>query len=240
MRCGVIGAVSDEVTLLFEELKASGSPVKASLRGNLEFHEGTLRGCPAVVVCCGVGKVNAALCAQILISDFAVDAIVNTGSAGGLAEGLAVLDMVVATDAVQHDFDVTAFGYPPGQIPGTDSPFWPADPGLRAAALKAFERSGKAPERRMVPGRVASGDAFVTEASMRERIARDFAPACVEMEGAAVAQVAAVNRVPFAILRSISDLAGHEATMSYEDFAVQAAHTSAGVVMEMLGILAST
>lgn len=246
MKYGIIGAVRDEVSLLFEALRDSGSPVRSSFRGNLEVHEGILAGCSVAIVCCGVGKVNAALCAQILISSFGVEAIINTGSAGGIDESLAVLDMVVCTDAVQHDFDVTAFGYPPGQIPGTDSPFWKADEKLREVALIAFDRaSGKtaaagtamAAGGKMIAGRIASGDAFVTDASLRARIISNFSPACVEMEGAAIAQVAAVNGIPFAILRSISDLAGHEASMSYEEFAVAAAHTSARVVMAMLDIL---
>jgi len=236
LKYGIIGAVRDEVSLLFEALRESGSPVQVSFRGNLEVHEGTLRGVPVAVVCCGVGKVNAALCAQILVSSFAVGAIINTGSAGGIDERLKVLDMVVCTDAVQHDFDVTAFGYPPGQVPGADSPFWPADERLREAALIAFDRAS-AGAGKMIAGRIASGDAFVTDAALRGRIVSDFSPACVEMEGAAIAQVAAINGIPFAVLRSISDLAGHEASMSYEEFAVAAAHTSARVVMAMLDIL---
>ncbi len=237
MKCGVIGAVRDEVSLLFEALRDSGEPVRVSYRGNLEVHEGVLGGTPVAVVCCGVGKVNAALCAQILISSFGVEAIINTGSAGGLDEGLRVLDMVVATDTVQHDFDVTAFGYPPGQVPGADSPFLRADERLREIALIAFDRAGKADGHRMVAGRIASGDAFVTDSALRARVVERFEPTCVEMEGAAIAQVAAANGVPFAILRSVSDLAGHEASMSYDEFAVRAAHVSARVVIAMLGIL---
>lgn len=237
MKVGVIGAVKDEVALLFEALRDSGHPVEVSFRGALEYHEGVLRGCPVAIVCCGVGKVNAALCAQTLVSSFGVEAIVNTGSAGGLAGELSVLDMVVATDAVQHDFDVTAFGYAPGQIPGTDSPFWPADERLREIALSAFDRVREGDTRKMIAGRVASGDVFVSNAAVRSRIAETFAPACVEMEGAAIAQVATVNGLPFAILRSVSDLAGKEADMSYDEFAVAAAHTSSRVVMEMLAIL---
>lgn len=237
MKVGVIGAVKDEVTLLFEALRDSGSPVRESFCGQLEIHEGMLGGCPVAIVCCGVGKVNAALCAQVLISEYGIEAIINTGSAGGLAEGLSVLDMVVATDAVQHDFNVTAFGYAPGQVPGTDSPFWAADGRLRDIALDAFDRADRTESRKMIAGRVASGDVFVTDVTLRSKIARDFAPACVEMEGAAIAQVASVNRIPFAILRSVSDLAGREADMSYEEFAVAAAHASSRVVMEMLAIL---
>jgi adenosylhomocysteine nucleosidase len=244
MKVGIIGAEKQEVTLLFAALSGSGDPVRVTKRGSLEFHEGTLSGCPSVVVCCGVGKVNAALCAQMLISEFGVECVVNTGSAGGTAEGLRVLDMVVCTDAVQHDFDTTPFGYKPGQIPGTDTPFFPADARLRSIALEAHGRviardaEAKAaagiPElHRMVEGRVASGDAFITDEIRRARIVSLFAPACVEMEGAAIAQVCAVNGIPFAVLRSISDLAGAEAGMSYEEFSRIASEISAHVVIEM-------
>jgi adenosylhomocysteine nucleosidase len=235
MKAGIIGAEKQEVELLFAALAESKSetPVTVSVRGNLEFHEGSLHGVPAVVVCCGVGKVNAALCAQILISEFAVTAIINTGSAGGLAEGLNVLDMVACTDAVQHDVDATVFGYKPGQVPGTDSPFFVADSRLRAAALAAFARVGGHEGSKMIEGRVASGDVFITDKTGRDRISSLFSPACVEMEGAAVAQVCAVNRVPFAILRSVSDLAGKDANMSYEEFSRRASQVSARVVIEM-------
>jgi len=231
MKPGIIGAEKQEVEMLFAEMSSSGKKIYVAHRGSLEFHEGILNGCPAVVVCCGIGKVNAALCAQILISEFSVDAVINTGSAGGLSPELAVLDMVVATDAVQHDFDTTPFGYQPGQIPGTDSPYFIADETLRSAALDAFSRvehSGK-----MVAGRIASGDAFITDEARRDRIVSLFHPACVEMEGAAIAQVCTVNRVPYIIIRSISDLAGKEAGMSYEEFSRRASLVSARVVIEM-------
>ena len=125
MTVGIIGAVAQEVELLFEDLASSGSPVRKVTLGSLEFHEGILDGCPVVIVCGGVGKVNAALCAQMLVSVFSVDAIVNSGSAGGLDPRLRVLDMVVSTDAVHHDMDATWFGYKPGQVPATPSPFLP-------------------------------------------------------------------------------------------------------------------
>jgi len=185
-----------------------------------------------VIVCAGVGKVNAAVCAQILISVFGVQGIINTGSAGGLSSGLAVLDMVVSTDLVQHDVDATAFGYSPGQIPGTVSPFFESDARLRRIALDSFGRTGC--PGRMVEGRIASGDVFVHDPALRGRIISLFAPDCVEMEGAAVAQACAVNGIPFVILRSISDLAGEGAGMTYDDFSEKASHTSSLVVRGML------
>lgn len=239
MKLGIIGAEKQEVELLFAELLKSDQMVQVTKRGSLEFHAGGLNGCPVVVVCCGIGKVNAALCAQMLISEFCVDSVINTGSAGGLAQELSVLDMVVSTDMVQHDFDTTPFGYKPGQIPGTESPFFVADAELRKIALQSYKRvssmvsdvpfTGK-----MFEGRIATGDAFITDETRRERIVSLFHPSCVEMEGAAIAQVCVANNVPFVILRSISDLAGKDAGMSYDEFSKRASHVSAHVVMEML------
>lgn len=235
MKIGVIGAEKQEVELLFSALAGSSIPVKVVKRAGLEFHEGVLENCPVVIVCCGIGKVNAAICAQILFSEFSVGAVINTGSAGGIAEELAVLDMVVSTDAVQHDFDTTVFGYQPGQIPGQTTPYFQADAGLRKKALEAFARVSKAGK--MIEGRIASGDAFITDEARRAKIVSTFSPACVEMEGAAVAQACAANGVPFVVLRSVSDLAGKGAGMSYEAFSRIASHVSANVVMEMLKTL---
>ncbi len=235
MKIGIVGAVDQEVELLLAEMRDSGARVGVVHRGGLKYHEGMLAGCEAIVVCCGVGKVNAALCAQTIVSEFGATHVINTGAAGGLAEGLRVFDMIASTDAVQHDFDTTAFGYALGQIPGNDSPFFLADPLLRACALRAFalipegERKGA-----MLEGRVATGDVFVAAEALRNRIRTAFSPACVEMEGGAVAQVCALNGVPFLILRSISDLAGHEATVSYDDFSRDASRISARVVLGMM------
>lgn len=246
MKLGIIGAEKQEVDLLIAELSFSNAQAATEKIGLLEFHEGLLHDCPVIVVCCGIGKVNAAMCAQMLISEFSVTAIINTGSAGGLAPGLSVLDMVVCTDAVQHDFDTTVFGYSPGQIPGTTSPFFASDPHLRALALSAFARvaSGTSTEggfkEKMIEGRIASGDAFIHDDSRRERIVSLFAPACVEMEGGAIAQVCAANGVPFIILRSVSDLAGKDAGMSYDEFSHIASKRSARVVIELISELEET
>lgn len=234
MKIGIIGAEKQEVELLFTALTFLGKSVAVTKRGPLEFHEGSLAGVSVVVVCCGIGKVNAALCAQILISEFAVSSLVNTGSAGGLDSALSVLDMVVSTDAVQHDFDTTIFGYKMGQVPGAESPFYTADETLRKIAMTAFSRA-EGMTGKMIEGRIASGDSFITDGNRRERIIELFSPQCVEMEGAAIAQVCTINKVPFVILRSISDLAGNDAGMAYDEFSKRASQASARVVIEMIG-----
>lgn len=238
---GIIGAEKQEVALLTSELTDG----RIEHHGGCEFQCGQIQGSPVVVVCCGIGKVNAALCTQILISVFKVDRIINTGVAGGLADSLSVLDMIVSTDTVEHDMDATFFGYSPGQVPGTDSPFCIADPVMIDAVHRAWEKRAQAValqedtghNHRLLAGRIASGDLFVSDPAARKRIIDLFSPVCVEMEGAAVAHVCTVNKTPFVVLRSISDLAGSEAHLSYEEFSPKAARISAALVIAMLEVL---
>lgn len=263
MKIGIIGAVQAEVELLIAEITRTqatdNQAVAISTAANLTFYQGLLNSAEVVVVCGGVGKVNAALCAQILISVFGVTSIINTGTAGGLGTNLAVLDIVASTDLVQHDVDASAFGYKKGQVPGLSSPFYLADKGMRTMALKAFAQldvftqgelllentqgvngEGNAfsdtfrINPKIVEGRIASGDQFVSSPEARTFISEAFKATCVEMEGAAIAQVCQINAIPFLILRSISDLAGEQAHMSYDDFAIKAAHISSHLVMAML------
>lgn len=240
MKIGVFGAEEQEVKLLKKHLVGEIKKI-----AGLSFFAGKIMGKDVVLVCSGIGKVNAALCCQILISEFKVDAVINTGAAGGLLEGINVFDMVVSTDAVQHDVDATAFGHPIGQVPMTKSPFWPADKKLKTLALKAFKAMQKESDDehiknlKLIEGRIASGDTFVSDKKLRERIIKEFNPACVEMEGAAAAQVCCINKIPFLILRSISDTAGKDeaAKISYEVFSAQAAKDSSLLVLQLLKML---
>ncbi len=247
---GIIGAEQQEVDLLCEKLEGAQ---EASIAG-IDFHCGTLFGVSVVIARCGIGKVNAALCVQIMADRFGASRIINTGSAGGTAEGLSVLDMVACTDAVQHDMDVTGAGYTAGQIPGVPVFSFAADEKMRRAALQVFagfdrafyerleaedaQSAGVFSRLKRLPlikeGRVASGDTFVSDDGLRSRIIAAFSPACVEMEGAAVAQAAWANGIPFLVLRSISDMAGSGAHLSYEDFSRLASRISAAVVLGMM------
>ena len=240
MKIGIFGAEEQEVKLLKKHLVGEIRKI-----AGLSFFAGKIMGKDVVLVCSGIGKVNAALCCQILISEFKVDALINTGAAGGLIEGLKVFDIVVSSEAVQHDVDATAFGYPIGQVPMTKSPFWPADKRLKNLAVKAFKALQKESDDehikdlKLIEGRIASGDAFVSDKKLRARIIKEFNPACVEMEGAAAAQVCSINKIPFLILRSISDTAGKDeaAKISYEVFSAQAAKDSSLLVLQMLKML---
>ncbi len=190
--------------------------------GKLRFYTGNLDGCPAVIAVSGIGKVNAAMTAEAMILTFGVTALLNTGVAGGLAEGLSVGDVVVADSVVQHDFDTTALGDPAGEIPGLGLVHIPADPQLFSLLLAAAEEEGAAPR----AGCIASGDLFVADAKHKAAIRQEFDAVACEMEGGALGQVAALNGVPFALMRAVSD--GGDG-MEYAQFAPMAANMSCRV-----------
>ena len=173
-----------------------------------------------------MGKVNAALCAQILRDCFGVTHLVNTGIAGSLCAELDIGDLVVSQDAMYHDFDCVHFGYPYGQVPGMDVTAFPADETLMAYAFAAAEAVNPGHTRM---GRIASGDKFVAEKSVKDAIIASTQGLCTEMEGAAIAQTAYRNGLPFVILRAISDKADDSAQMDYPTFERIAAHRCAEV-----------
>ncbi len=224
MKLGIIGAMDVEVATLKEKMEQA---VMAEHAGSA-YCEGILEGCPAVVVQCGVGKVNAALCAQILISEYGVTHIVNTGIAGSLNADLDIGDLVVSRDVMYHDFDCCHFGYPAGKVPGMDVVAFPADDQLRVFAASIAES--------LYPGhvklaRVASGDQFVCSKEKKAAIIEITGAWCTEMEGAAIAHTAYRNGVPFVILRAISDKADDSAEMDYPTFEAIAARRCADVAM---------
>ena len=226
MKLGIIGAMDVEVALLKEKMKN----VTAKDRAGSAYYEGTLEGAPAVVVQCGVGKVNAALCAQILISEFGVTHLVNTGIAGSLCADLDIGDLVVSQDAIYHDFDISYWGRAIGEVPGMGVVAFPADEAMIACAFDAAESVNPGHTR---IGRVASGDQFVCNKEKKEKIIADTSAQCTEMEGTAIAHAAYRNAVPFVILRAISDKADDSAEMDYPTFEAIAARRCAEVTMAM-------
>lgn len=216
-KTGIIGAMEIEVAQLKEAMENCRVVTKA----RMEFCEGTIEGKPVVVVRSGIGKVNAAVCTQILIDDFQVDAVINTGIAGSLDAKIDIGDIVISTDVLHHDMDAVNFGYAPGQIPQMDVFSFEADKELAALAEEICRRVN--PEISVFHGRVVSGDQFVADKAVKERIVSTFGGYCTEMEGAAIAQAAYLNNVPFVILRAISDKADDSATMDYPTFEKQAA-----------------
>lgn len=209
---GIIGAMPEEV----EQLKAEMSQVQVTDVAGMEFYRGLIGGKEVVVVRSGVGKVNAAMCVQILVDRFAVDGIVNTGIAGSLRAEINIGDMVLSTDAVQHDMDATMFGYQPGQIPQTDVFAFEADAKLREAARDCCLRVN--PEIQVFEGRVLTGDQFISDKARKNWLVETFDGYCTEMEGAAIAQTAYLNHVPFLIVRAISDKADDSAVVDYPEF----------------------
>ncbi len=227
-RIGIIGAMDEEVDILVELMDIKEKIEKASLK----FYKGTIEGKDIVLVKCGIGKVNAALCTQILISEFNVDAVVNTGVAGALHQDLDVYDIVISTDAIQHDFDTTAFGDKKGMIPRMDNSIFVADERLVEAAYKSSVEETKT--HKVVKGRVVSGDIFISSKELKDELVKEFDAYCGEMEGAAIAHVCSLNKIPFVVIRAMSDKADGSADITYEEFVKDAAHNSKDIVLNML------
>ncbi len=226
IKLGIIGAMDVEVATLKEIM--TNKVVKTI--ANMEFCEGNLEGTEAVIVQCGVGKVNAALTTQILCSCFQVTHIINTGIAGSLNARLDIGDFVISQDAVYHDVDATNFGYPMCQVPGLPVLAFPADEALMDAAFKAADNAH--PGHAWI-GRVATGDQFVADKALKEKIIANTSAYCTEMEGAAIAHTAWKNGVPFVIIRAISDKADDSAEMDYPTFEAQAAQRCAQVTQSL-------
>lgn len=228
-KIGIIGAMDEEVSYL-----KSVATQKSERDG---FVSGKIGGTEVVIVMSGIGKVNAALCAQRLILEFGATHIINTGIAGATGNGLGVLDFVASTDALYHDFDVTGFGYAPTVIPRMEKSAFPADERMREAALEAFSELSKSPGfggHKIVEGRIASGDQFISDKNTKNRIIETCHPACVEMEGAAIAHACFLNRTPFLILRCMSDCADDSGEQSYEFNDKTAAEMSARIVEKII------
>ena len=228
MKIGIIGAMDVEVRSLREAMRIERTLTKAGM----EFCEGCIGRIPAVVVKCGIGKVNAGMCVQILADLFDVTHVLNTGVAGSLNNDINIGDIVVSTDAVYHDMDVTFMGYQPGEVPGMGFVSFQADRMLREAAVKACREA--APDIQVFEGRVVSGDQFIGEKKKKDWIRSTFAGDCTEMEGCAIAQAAYLNQLPFIIIRAISDKADESVTVSYDEFEGKAAAHCASLVRYML------
>lgn len=228
MKFGIIGAMKSEVALLKEDMRVEYQKKKASM----EFLTGYLGNNEVVVVQSGIGKVNAAICTQILIDDFKVTHIINVGVAGSLNNTLDIGDIVISVDAVQHDFTVEEIGFRKGEIPFTGLVAFSADEVLRKKAVEAVQAS--LPSISVIEGRICSGDQFISSNETKARIINEFSGDCVEMEGAAVAQVCYLNNIPFVILRAISDKADDDGKISFAEFEKKAAANSAKLIEYMM------
>ena len=220
-KIGIIGAMELEVEALKEQMDVKNIVEKASMK----FYEGTLRGKDVVIVQCGIGKVNAGICVQILADLFQVDAVINTGVAGSLRAEINIGDIVVSTDACEHDMDVTALGYKQGIIPQMKESFFKADRQLVEAAIEVCREVN--PDINVYEGRVLSGDQFISGEEIKNKLIDLFDGFCTEMEGAAIAHAAFLNEIPYVVIRAISDKADGSAHMDYPEFErAAAAHSS--------------
>ena len=224
IKLGIIGAMTIEI----EALKAQMANIATYEYTSMTFYEGILEEQPVVLVVCGVGKVNAAICVQVLCDRFNVTHIVNTGVAGSLCAQLDIGDLVISTQAMYHDFDCHNLNpnYPVGQVPGLSVHAFSADSSLAELALEAAEKVHSGHVRL---GIVASGDQFVCDRTQKEKIVIDTGALCTEMEGAAIAHAAWRNGVPFVIIRAISDKADDTAQMDYPTFEAIAAKCCSSV-----------
>lgn len=229
---GIIGAMDTEVAKL-KELMTDVEIIEAA---SMQFYKGKLNGAEAVVVRAGVGKVNAACCTQTLIDRFPVDCVINTGIAGSLRAEIDIGDVVLATDAVEHDMDVAALGYAPGKIPDMEADVFAADEKLRKIARESCQKVN--PDIQVYEGRVVTGDQFISSKEKKAWLVETFGGYCAEMEGAAIAHAAYLNQTPFLIVRAISDKADDSAKMDYPTFEARAIEHSVRLIEEMAGRLA--
>ena len=228
MITGIIGAMEEEVA----KLKTEMTGVIESKKAGMNFLKGKLFDKDVVVVRSGIGKVNAAICTQILVDDFKIDRVINTGVAGGLHSELEVGDIVISSDALYHDFDVTGFGYKEGVIPRMETSTFTADMEL---ATKAKDICNKVnPDIKCFIGRVVSGDEFVSTNEKKTWLVDKFNGYCTEMEGCGIAHAAYLNNIPFIIVRAISDKADGSAKVDYSEFEMKAIEHTVKLMKELL------
>ena len=228
MVTGIIGAMEEEVA----KLKADMTEVEEQKKAGMSFLKGKLYGKDVVVVRSGIGKVNAAVCTQILVCDYKIDRVINTGVAGGLYSELNVGDIVISSDALYHDFDVTGFGYKEGIIPRMQTSTFIADKELALKAKEICERVN--PEIKCFIGRVVSGDQFISTSAKKEWLVEKFNGYCAEMEGCGIAHAAYLNNIPFIIIRAISDKADGSAKVDYSEFEMKAIERTVKLMTELI------
>ena len=222
---GIIGAMDEEITKIKEKMM----DVKVTTVATMDFYEGTIHDHPVVVVRSGIGKVNAAMCTQILAVKYNVDAIINTGIAGSLDADIDIGDIVLSTDTLEHDMDAVTFGYPVGQVPRMDTLSFVADEKLRMLAKEVCQDVN--PDVSVFEGRVVSGDQFISDKEKKEWLVTTFGGSCTEMEGAAIGHAAYLNKIPFLIIRAISDKADDSAFMDYPEFEEKAIEHSVNLLL---------
>lgn len=222
---GIIGAMDVEIEMILKEMES----LKINNYGGFKIYTGNIAGKEIVLSRCGTGKVNAAACTQILIDRFGVDVIINTGIAGSLHGEVKICDVVISTAVTYHD---VRKGQMINLFPNKES--FKADVKLISLANESCTKILDQENLRYHTGLIVTGEQFVAEKALKDKIVEGYKPLCVEMEGGAIGHVAYLNSVPFVVIRSISDNADDEATMNYEEFEKTAAHHSAKIVLQMI------
>lgn len=220
---GIITAINEELNAI----KRIMDEIQKETIYELEFYKGIINSKKYILVKCGIGKVNSARTTQILIDKFDIEYIINTGSAGGLSNNLQIGDIVVGEKMVQHDFDTTVFGHEKGYIEDTGK-FFSSD-----KKLIEYCKNIKIEGIKIVFGNIGSGDIFCTDIKMKEKIQKKFECDCVEMEGAAIAQVCYLSKVPFVVIRSISDIPNGKNHVDFNKFIKTASRNCAEFILKM-------
>ncbi len=227
MLTGIIGAMDIET----DALKKLMTDTETKKISGIDFCRGKINGADAVVAVAGVGKVNAAVCAQSMILTYSPDMIINAGVAGGLDDSLKIGDIVVADKVAEHDMDTTPIGDPKGFISGLDTVYMECDKDITDALIAAAKELDGV---NVLRGVIASGDQFICNDTERNRIKSEFNAAAAEMEGASIGHVSVMNSVPFGVLRSVSDCANGDSVTDYPTFAKKAAENSVKIILEFL------
>ena len=226
MKIGIIAAMPEELAYLLQHLEDAR---EEKVLGN-SYHTGKVGSVELVLVESGIGKVMSAMSVAILADHFQVDAVINTGSAGAVANGIAVGDVVIADKLTYHDVDVTAFGYDYGQM-ARQPLYFESDKKF----ISLIQESLSKLEQTWHLGLIATGDSFVAGEDKIKVIKEHFPQVlAVEMEGAAIAQAAQALNLPFLVVRAMSDNANHEASVSFDEFIVEAGRRSAQALMTLL------
>lgn len=217
----IITAIDEEL----EAMKAKFENIERKQIRDLIYYEGQKSNQEYILTKCGVGKVNAARVTQMIIDNFDVKYIMNVGIAGSLNDNLEIGDIVIGKKLVQHDFDITVFGHEKGYITDTGR-FFESDETL----IQKYNKPKN--DYKIIVGTIASGDIFCSQVEMKEKIRKKFEADCVEMEGAAIAQVCTLNKIPFIIIRSISDKPNGKNQIDMEKFADMASKRCANLVIQ--------
>jgi len=225
---GIMGAMESEIATLKGKIQGK----KERTIAGITYYTGKLEGKDIVLLKSGIGKVNSAVAADILIREFDVKEIIFTGVAGAINDKLDIMDVVISTDLAQHDYDTTVFGSKLGAVPGSkDGKFFADKKLVEKAYNSAVKVLGKD---KVYKGTIVTGDQFIADKKKVKSLETNFGAWAVEMEGAAVAHVATLHNIPFVVIRSMSDKADGSAHMAYEEFEVKAAEKSVLIVKEIL------